>query len=246
MRMKLLLLLRCLCVLVLLPQLSFAQEHTNFHPVAILVTDPTGAVVANAQIKIEPTTNGAKRSLQTGREGTIKVLLAPGTYQVSVVAIGLSPSPQTIYISQQTRHLTVTVQPRPSCEIVSGGSHEMISLEPVRSNAKLPQTPRSPSRVPVVLRIKVVDLTGAFVPHARYELLSQGTGLCGEVGPDGKFALTVPAGKYHLHVTSQGFRVWKQKVNLQDDEQEVTATLYVASGGGPVVVPEPVVSPKAK
>lgn len=58
------------------------------------VTDPSGAVIPNATVTIENTSNGAKRTVTTNGEGHYTASnLPPGTYTVSAAASGFEAQP---------------------------------------------------------------------------------------------------------------------------------------------------------
>ena len=71
------------------------------------VTDPSGAVVANASVSITQTATGVKRTTQTGADGKYEVrYLVPGEYSVEVQAQGFRTARASnivIQINQQAR-----------------------------------------------------------------------------------------------------------------------------------------------
>ncbi|MCC6586507.1 MAG: TonB-dependent receptor [Bryobacterales bacterium] len=72
-----------------------------------LVTDPTGAVIANASITVTNTATGVRRPATTGADGKYEIrYLVPGDYMVEVSAPGFRParaSNLTIQLNQQAR-----------------------------------------------------------------------------------------------------------------------------------------------
>src|ERR1043166_436629 len=72
-----------------------------------IVTDPRGAVVANASVTITQTATGVKRTTATAADGKYEVrYLAPGEYSVEVQAAGFRSARATnivIQINQQAR-----------------------------------------------------------------------------------------------------------------------------------------------
>src|SRR5512146_1835779 len=72
-----------LCVLGLLLLPAFGQKTTGL--ITGVVTDPTGAVVANATVTVTNIGTGQTRTASTDTSGTYTVPdLTPGKYQVSV------------------------------------------------------------------------------------------------------------------------------------------------------------------
>jgi len=64
-------------------------QGTNLGTIRGTVTDPNGAVVANASVQVTDQTTGLSRDLTTDSEGNFEAAaLKPGTYKVTVAAIG--------------------------------------------------------------------------------------------------------------------------------------------------------------
>ncbi len=86
-RVVLLLFLGLLLVL-LISSLSIAQTTTSGDLTGV-VTDPSGAVVPNAEVEIRDTSKGTNQSLKTDRGGALPVfLLAPARYTLTVAHAG--------------------------------------------------------------------------------------------------------------------------------------------------------------
>ncbi|MGB8010130.1 MAG: M28 family peptidase [Terriglobales bacterium] len=77
--------------------LLLAQQTKSTASVTIVVTDPTGAVIPHAQIKLSPEPTAAS-TWETGGDGRLSVDLPPGSYQLS------ASSPHFL---TETKHLKV-------------------------------------------------------------------------------------------------------------------------------------------
>src|ERR1700691_3403174 len=63
-----------------------AKAQTTFGSVVGVVTEPSGAVVANAKVEITNTATGQTRAMATGSSGTYSFnYLDPGTYSIDIV-----------------------------------------------------------------------------------------------------------------------------------------------------------------
>ncbi len=67
---------------------TLAAENTSAVPVTIAVTDPIGAVISRAEIKISPAPETNPAAMQTGPDGKLTLALTPGTYDLSVTQPG--------------------------------------------------------------------------------------------------------------------------------------------------------------
>jgi hypothetical protein len=84
-----------LCFAVSISQVR--AQTTTTGELAGTVTDPTGAVLANAAVTLTSVTTGAKQTAQTGSSGAYRFpLLQPGTYKVSASASGFQPTERTV------------------------------------------------------------------------------------------------------------------------------------------------------
>jgi hypothetical protein len=85
-----------------------------------------------------------------------------------------------------------------------------------------------------------VDRTGAFVPGATITLLSRATGEARTVHSNaaGQFTFAaLPAGRYHLHLSAQGFIALSRDLSLEPRDQAVlSATLDIGSATQTVMV----------
>src|SRR5438309_245266 len=61
-----------------------------------IVTDPSGAVVSNATVRVTNVNTGTTRDVTTGADGLYRVLsLGPGTYKAEVTAMGFRSAAHT-------------------------------------------------------------------------------------------------------------------------------------------------------
>src|ERR1051326_8606246 len=79
--------LAVLCVLLLLP---LPAQSPNTASLVVIVEDPTGAVVKEAQVSVVNTATGATREAVSGSDGTatIPALSLTGSYRVTVSKTG--------------------------------------------------------------------------------------------------------------------------------------------------------------
>jgi len=95
-------------VVALFVPLAFAQRDTG--EVAGTITDPSGAVVANAQVTLHNTATGAERSVKTTGSGFYALnSMAPGNYDLTVVVTGFAQYKQPIVVTVGSR-LTADVK----------------------------------------------------------------------------------------------------------------------------------------
>jgi len=79
-----------------------AQTETG--QITGLVTDPSGAVIPNAAVKVISTTNGSERDTRSGEDGVYTVTnLLPGEYAVNVTAKGFNPVETKVTLAVGTR-----------------------------------------------------------------------------------------------------------------------------------------------
>ncbi len=77
---------------------AFAQQEAG--QIIGRVTDPNGALVANANVAVKSVGTGAERTVITGSDGTYLVpSLQPGLYDVTISAQGFAPSTQRVQIT---------------------------------------------------------------------------------------------------------------------------------------------------
>src|SRR5580704_414118 len=88
-----------LAVLFLLTGSAFAQSLGNAGTIEGTVTDQSGALVPKATITITNSVTGYKQSLDSGQDGTFRLLnIPPNTYRLTVAAPGFSSFTQDVVI----------------------------------------------------------------------------------------------------------------------------------------------------
>ena len=88
------------------------------------VTDPTGAVIANATVTATNTANGQVRTATTGADGVYKInLLPPGTYSVKFEAAGFETS------EVPSVQLDVTETPVLNRTLTVGAQSQQVTVE---------------------------------------------------------------------------------------------------------------------
>lgn len=109
--------------------LALAQTETG--QIIGTVTDPTGAVVAGAQVTVKSVDTGAARNATTSSEGVFTVAnLQPGLYEVTVTASGFAPSTKRVQVTVGSQvsvntTLSVTAVTGETVEVVGSGGVEV-------------------------------------------------------------------------------------------------------------------------
>src|SRR5262245_16895149 len=81
-----------ICSLVVVSSLNVYAQSASTGALVGTVTDPTGAVLQNAQIVLRKTGTGESRTTVTGQDGSYRLLLlSPGEHELKVEAIGFAP-----------------------------------------------------------------------------------------------------------------------------------------------------------
>src|SRR6266566_5089153 len=102
------LLFACLPLLLLLAALCQAQLYTG--SVTGVVTDPTGAVIPNASVRLVDTQKGLKYSAKTDSSGRYVLRsLPPSTYNIRVEASGFRSEVQSSIVLEVNQNLTLNV-----------------------------------------------------------------------------------------------------------------------------------------
>jgi hypothetical protein len=84
----------------------------------------------------------------------------------------------------------------------------------------------------VPVTIKVTDPSGSLIPGASVRI-DRGDRARGQYLTDarGRVAVDLPAGRYPLHVTAQGFAVVDKEIAVGSDPVNLTVEIWVAGGG---------------
>ncbi len=121
------------------------------------VTDPSGAIVANAQIEINNTGTGATENTRTNSGGTYTVPnLAPGTYKITTAATGFETNVQsglqisvgqaaTLNVTLPVGSASETVQVSAAGTVIDQSTAQISTLVNERSIKELPLNGRDPS-----------------------------------------------------------------------------------------------------
>lgn len=96
-----------------------------------------------------------------------------------------------------------------------------------------------PARIP--FSVKVADQAGGLVPAAMIQIISSSsrTKIESKTNLQGEAVLSLDPGAYAVWVRSPGFKTWRSTFDLQrDSSRSITAVLWIASNGSPIVNPE--------
>ncbi len=128
-----------------------AAAQTTTSTVQGTVTDPNGAVVAGAEVKVSGTTLASERSATTNDDGFYRLTALPaGTYTLRFSRAGFAPSTATIELTLN-RVVTFNVQLTVGSvgEVVNVGADALPLLEPNASSSGATVTPRQIMDFPV-------------------------------------------------------------------------------------------------
>ncbi len=88
---------------------AWAQSYT---PVTITVTDPSGAAVSGAEIRVTPGSPAGDR-LITDERGSAQLGIPAGEYRLHVAAQGFTTAEQKLVVTDKPQTVTVTLVPPP-------------------------------------------------------------------------------------------------------------------------------------
>ena len=225
--------LRTLAVIAAVVPLSCAQATERASSVTITVTDPSGAAVLHAQIKVLPWPQATKKNLETNEYGKVLLNLTSGGYDVFVTNPEFKPWNKHIQVQDASEQSIAAVLQfaETSTEVVL-----CAPCLPIQTDSHSP-APKPPGAVPIA--ISVADESGGAVPFAQISMNSQTAGKAFEADESGKVSLRLIPGRYALWVTSPGFKRWAEHVEVLERGNQVFAvTLRVGgcpSGPCPVV-----------
>jgi hypothetical protein len=102
--------------------------------IAGVVRDPSGAVVARAEVTASDSASGVARSVETDAEGRFSIdNLAPGDYQVAVKAPGFEIAQRSVTVSQQSGfelNIQLTIQTQETTVEVAGKRSSLANSDP--------------------------------------------------------------------------------------------------------------------
>ncbi len=84
---------------------AWAQSYT---PVTVTVTDPSGAVIPGAEIRVTPGSPAGDR-LITDEHGSAQLGIPAGEYKLHVTAQGFTPAEQKLVVTDKPQTVTVTL-----------------------------------------------------------------------------------------------------------------------------------------
>lgn len=131
---------------------ALAQTYT---PVTIVVTDPSGAAISGAYVRLTPgTTTG--ENLVTDERGSLSVGLAPGKYHLRVTAQGYPPSEQDVAVQAKPQTITVSLS-------TGGGSPQVVAVPDTAMAMDVPTAPTAANANTLVI-LGVAGQRGVFTP----------------------------------------------------------------------------------
>jgi hypothetical protein len=125
-----------------------AKNGKEAVPVTFIVTDPSGAPIRSAQIKLVPQPPTIHKSPETDKTGEVSLNVIPGKYDLFVTATDFAPWAKNILVQAEARQ-TVNVTLQIACVTQS-----------VRAAT-------FPAIASAAVTITVTDATGAAVPFAQ-------------------------------------------------------------------------------
>ncbi|HEY4381570.1 MAG TPA: TonB-dependent receptor [Acidobacteriaceae bacterium] len=111
------------------------QSSGNAGTVTGSVTDPTGAVVANANVVLANTVSGYSRTTTTDNSGSFTIANVPfNTYRLTVAASALAPATQTVEVHSPvpvTANAVLQVTSTSTTVEVTASSGDLVETDPV-------------------------------------------------------------------------------------------------------------------
>jgi hypothetical protein len=119
-----------------------AGQSLTLGGIAGRVTDPAGAVIANATIGLKSLDSGEEHSTSTSSEGTFRFnLLKPGRYEVSTSVTGFAKTIQAVSVAVgQTTEVDMALEISKAAETIEvSGAAPLISTEPGSATSYTPE-----------------------------------------------------------------------------------------------------------
>lgn len=117
------------------PAAQRVQSSGNAGTVTGSVTDPTGAVVANANVVLANTVSGYSRTTTTDNSGSFTIANVPfNTYRLTVAASALAPATQTVEVHSPvpvTANAVLQVTSTSTTVEVTASSGDLVETDPV-------------------------------------------------------------------------------------------------------------------
>jgi hypothetical protein len=206
-----------------------AQKIKDTVSLNIVVIDPSGGAVPDAQIKLSSLPSKSPKNPETNEAGALSLDVVPGSYYLYVsspnfvpwakhIEVGTAPT-QAVRVELQVAKTTVMVQVCSPCPPIQTGSAPQ--LPPV-------STPLPPSFGSVTL--VVTNATGGAVPYAQIGgLTPTNTQKSPEADEHGRFSTKVDPGSYELAVTSPGFLRWTKRIRVENGKN-ITVNIALQVG----------------
>jgi hypothetical protein len=137
-------------------------QAPGYTPVTVVVTDPSGAGIAGAEIRVTPGSPAGDR-LITDEHGRAQLGIPAGKYQIEVTAQGFSSNKGALEVADKAQTLTVTLTPAPAS-----------------SGKEVGPAPMQPSAVPLESTVEKPHAEGASEPAPAATLVI--TGMDGQRG----------------------------------------------------------------
>jgi DMSO/TMAO reductase YedYZ molybdopterin-dependent catalytic subunit len=149
-----------------------AQVYT---PVTVVVTDPSGAGVSGAEIRVTPGSPAGDR-LVTDEHGRAELGMPAGTYQLHVMAEGFAAAEKTLTVADKPQTLTVALEEASSS---SGGTERtgpapmQPSAVPLDTTVEAPHAGAAAQPAAVLTIVGAGGLRGVFTPATLLEYPQQ-------------------------------------------------------------------------
>jgi PEGA domain len=206
---------------------AFAQSSERTTQVTFEVKDPTGAMVANADVRICPGPKNVPIYRQTTETGQVRIELAPGGYEISILHPWFLKFSRRIDVTTTSQRYEVVLNVAPQKEVVevcSSCPPVQMAANPWEGIAPLPRSP-APHAAPSPTKVNVIvsDASGAVVPGALVGAVDVRVTPVGFVRADeaGHAVLRLIPGKHELRITSPGFVAYHRIVEVTS-QAEVT------------------------
>lgn len=191
---------------------SIGQRTANSH-ITVKTVDQSGATIPGAQIEIRTSNGETVTLIKADADGDADVDLGRGNYQFVVSYPAFCPYKQTLELHDRSVTNIRAVLNVESCPGPCRAA--CIDVQPTQPSAP-------------VLKVTVVDPSGAFIPGAVIQLRSDLDVRVGEFRADenGMAELKLAPTKYSIRVYAPGFEAWSTSVNLTSGvNQSVIARL---------------------
>jgi hypothetical protein len=206
-----------------------AQKMKDTVSLTIVVIDPSGSVIPDAQIKLSPAPLISPKNPETNEGGALSLDVVPGRYNLYVSSPNFVPWAKHIEVDPAPIHtVRVVLQLAETTSIVQN-----CSGPPIETNSA-PQPPAVSAPQPTafgLVTVVVTNATRAAVPYAQIEgLTPTNIQKSPEADEHGKFSTRVIPGNYNLAVTSPGFRRGTKSIRVKDGEN-LTVDIVLEAGG---------------